>query len=331
MFKKLTIGNSDGYLLGGDNKQKIIDYLYSMLDLSKYRYMMLNSIQKLKHLQENEHYVSPNYKGYNYLLLMTTIDSKQYCVIIDRKKLSYHKNQLDMKTIQIIQINMKVSEMLFGGTIFDGKLIQTKNGYIFLIQDCFYLMGKKMLEMEMLQKMTHLDTILKIHFKKETYCSNFEFKLNKLYKYNELEDLINNLSNLAINTNGIVFYPKFSGITNIHIEKKPDKVDINTNNKEIIEQKTYHIIHNFVDFLKSRSYSYESGNKTKTFWLSRTDIPDVYDISENENGDKQGIALIPNLKISHLCDEIINNKPCKFNCVFSSKFKKWIPISVYNK
>jgi hypothetical protein len=329
MFKKIVFGNGDGFMLNGEIKQKAIDYLYSNLDLSKHRYIILNTIQKLKFLQDNEHYVSPNFKGYNYLLLMFTHNDKKYCVAIDRKKLSYHKEQLDMKTIQIIQVSMKVPDIIFKGTIFDGKLVQTNNNYIFLIQDCFYLMGKKILEMEMSQKITHLDTILKTHFKKDngSYSSNFEFKLNKLYKYQELESLINSLPTLSIGTNGIIFYPKFSGINNIHIEKKPDKVNIETVNKEVIEQKTYHIIHDFVDFLKSRTYSYESDGKTKSFWLSRTLIPDVYDISEDENGEKQGIALIPNLKISQMCDEIIKDKPCKFNCIFSNKFKKWIPLS----
>ena len=57
-------------------------------------------------------------------------------------------------------------------------------------------------------------------------------------------------------------------------------------------------------------------------------IPDVYDIAEKENGDKEGIAMIPNLKISQLCDDLIGDKPVKFNCTFSNKFKKWIPLTV---
>jgi hypothetical protein len=329
MLKKITIGSGEGYLVDYETKSKIIDYLYSKLDLSKYRYIILNNLQKLKFLHDNEHYVSPNFKGYNYLLIMLTINNNQYCVAIDRKKLSYHKSQLDMKTIQVIQINLKTSDSIYNGTIFDGKLIQTNGDYLFLIQDCFYLMGNKMLEMEMSQKITQLDNIIKMHFKKEkhTYCNNFEFKLNKICKYDELESLIQNLPKLSIGTNGIIFYPKFSGINVLHIEKKTDKVDINTSNNEVIEQKSYHIIHDFVNFLKSRTYSYESNGKYKIFWLSRTSIPDVYDISEKENGEKEGIALVPNLKISQLCDDIIGDKPVKFNCTFSNKFKKWIPLA----
>ena len=152
-----------------------VHYNVYKLDLSKHRYIMLNNIQKLKFLQDNEHYVSPNFKGYNYLLIMITINDNQYCVTIDRKKLSYHKSQLDMKTIFVNQINMKTTESLYRGTIFDGKLIQSNNDYIFLIQDCFYLMGKKLLDMEMKEKMTYIDSILKNHFRKDKgpYCSNF--------------------------------------------------------------------------------------------------------------------------------------------------------------
>lgn len=331
--KKITFGKSEAYLADYETKQKIIDYLYSKVELLKFRYIMLNNIQKLKFLQENDHYVSPNFKGYNYLLIMITLNNKQYCAAIDRKKLSYHKNQLDMKTIQIILLNIKTTESIYVGSIFDGKLIQTSNDYIYLIQDCFYLSGVSILETEMTQKMTQLDTTLKNNFKKDKspYCNNFEFKLNKLYNYSELEDLIKNISKLPFITNGIIFYPKFSGVNVLHIENKVDKVDkvdINSKNTEIIEQKSYHIIHGFVDFLKSRTYSYEQNGKTNVFWLNRTMIPDVYDLAEKENGDKLGIALIPNLKISQMCDDIITNKSVKFNCIFSTKFKKWIPLTV---
>ena len=329
MNRKTIFGNSTGFIVNEEIKRKIIDYLYLKLDLSKFRYIILNSIQKLKFLRDNDHYVSPNFKGYNYLILMLSINNINYCVAIDRKKLSYHKTQLDIKNIQIIQININTSDDLYNGTIFDGKLIHINNQYLFLIQDCFYLNGIQQIDIEMNQKINKLDIVLKENFKKDTksYCDNFDFKLNKLYNYTDLETMINNLPNLHIPTNGIIFYPKLSGINILHIEKKPDKINISTTNVETIETNTYHVIHDFVDFLKSRSYSYELDGKYKILLLSRTTIPDVYDITEKINGDKLGIALIPNLKISHLCDSIINDTPVKFNCVYSIKFKKWIPLN----
>lgn len=330
MPKKVIFGGGDAYLLDLPNKVKVIDWLYSKLDLSKHRYNILNTIQRLEFLQKNTHYVSPNFKGFNYLLLFLTLEESSICIAIDRKKLSYHKSQIDMTTIQLFQLNIKTDDSIFQGSIFDGKMIQTNNGYIFLIQDCFYLMGNKMLDMNMNKKMDHMNNLMNTQFKKSSdmYCKNFEFKLNKLYQYNELESMIENIPKLSFQSNGIVFYPHKSGITVLFIEKKNDTVAISSNNMEKIEQKSYHIINDFIDFLKSRSYSYEANSKMKHMWLNRTIVPDVYDISEKDNGEKIGIALIPNLKTSQMCDNLVLEAPVRFNCVYCNKFKKWIPLNI---
>jgi hypothetical protein len=107
--------------------------------------------------------------------------------------------------------------------------------------------------MEMKQKINHLDNIFKVHFTKSSkYCANFNFKLNKLYEYSELKDFVYNiLPTLSIPVNGITFFPKFSGINIVHIEKKNDKVTINnTNSIPKIDSPSYHIIHEFVIFKK---------------------------------------------------------------------------------
>ena len=331
MSKKISFGSDEGYLLTDFSiKQKIVDYLYSSLNLSKHRFVMLNNVKKLEFLKDNEHYIAPSFKGFNYFLIFMTIDGKKYCVAIDRRKLSYHKDQLDLKFVFMVKVIAKVSENIFSGTIFDGKLIESNDKYVFLLQDCFFLMGKKMIDLEMEQKMGHLDNILKIHFSEPNICSNFSFKLNKLWKYENVENLIRNvIPNCNISCQGLVFYPKYSGISIIHIEKKQEKLVIESNQTQVIESKTYDLIYNFVDYLKTRTYPYEKGVKTRKFWLSKSNIPDVYNISEKENSERIDIAHIPNIKISHMCSEKIDeNKPCKFNCVYHTKFKKWIPISV---
>lgn len=353
MSKKISFGSGEGFLIYDVNtKQKILDYLYSNLNLSKHRFIMLNNVNKLEQLRDDEHFIAPSFKGFNYFLIFINLDdikndskqndfkqndfkqndskSRKYCVAIDRRKLSYHKDQVDIKSVFMVKSIVKVSDSMFNGTIFDGKLIESSNKFIFLIQDCFYLMGKKILDMEMSQKMGHLDNIMKLHFSDPNMCDNFVFKLNKLYTYEDLKNLIENIMpSCSIQTQGLVFYPKYSGISIIHIEKKVDKVDIVVNQQPTFESKTYDMIHNFVDYMKTRSYSYENGNKNRKYWLSRTNIPDVYNLSEKEDGEKIGIAHVPNLKTSHLCDENIkDDKPCHFNCVYHTKFKKWIPVNI---
>jgi hypothetical protein len=223
MGKKITIGNSEGVLLDNeyDIKNKIIDYLYNTINLSKLRYGMLDNIQKLKFLQENEHYVTPNYKGLSYFLILTTIIGKPYAVLINRKKLSYHRNQVDMKTVYIIKLFINTNPNMFLGTIFDGKIIQKDNKYYFLIQDSFCMMGKKILDMDMNKKISYLNDIINSSLSDNNVCANFNFKLNKIYNYNQIPELVDTIiPNCGIPSNGLVFYPKQSGISIIHIEMK---------------------------------------------------------------------------------------------------------------
>jgi len=334
-MKKIILGNNEAFITDYNIKSTVIEYLYSKLDLSKYRYLILTNIQTLKFLKDNEHYISPNYKGFNYLLIFLKIENTNYCILIDRRKLSYHKQQLDMKTIQVIQIQINISDSIYRGTIFDGKLILKNNQYIFLVQDCLYLMGNKLLDMDMHQKLLYLDNIIDNNLVKDnnnSYCKNFVIKLNKLYKYNELENLVNKiLPELTITTNGIIFFPKISGVNILYIDKKIDKSEnIKINNNNNIENSTFNIINNYIDFLKNRTYSYESNNKIKILWLSKTNVTDVYYISENEKSEKLGIACIPNLKISYMCENYIIDKPVKFNCIYNTRFKKWMPLEIIN-
>jgi hypothetical protein len=326
------------------DKNNVVDFLYSKIDLSKYRYNILNHVDKLKFLQENIHFVSPNYNGFNYLIIFMKLNNENVCIAIDRKKLSYHKNQLDMNNLQILKLDMKTNDTLYNGTIFDGKLVNNNNNnnnnninnnnkYFFLIQDCFYMMGNKLLNMNMKDKMTHLNSVINNNFN-DNYSKNIIFKINKLYNYDDIESLVNKMDTLEYKSYGLIFFPQISGITTLYIEKREtnnntretnNKKEITINNRDNIEQKTYNIITNFVNFLKNRIYSYEENGKTKILSLSKTEITDVYDIFDNT--EKLGIALIPNLRISHMCSELITDKPIKFKCVYCNKFKKWIPLN----
>jgi len=334
MGKKILIGNAEGILLNDNEKElkiKIIDYLYSTLNLSNLRYGMLDNISKLKFLQENEHYVTPNYKGISYFLIFTKIFDKNYAVLINRKKLSYHRNQVDMKTIFIVKISINTNEKLYLGTIFDGKIVQKDNKHCFLIQDCFCMMSKKILDMEMSNKSNYLNDIINLNLK-ENSCDNFNFKLNKLYKYSDLKDLIYNIiPACGITSNGLVFYPSQSGNSIIHIEHKINKVEIKNIQNENYVDGSLDFISNFVEILKKRVYSYENEKKRKVLYITKTEIPDVYYLynkNEELNYEKLGIAHIPNLKISHYCVENIIKPYTKVECVYYSKFDKWIPLRV---
>jgi len=261
------------------------------------------------------------------------IQNKQYCVLIDRKKISYHKNQLDMNNLVIIRImlNSSINSNIYSGTIFEGKIVQKDNETFFLIQDCFYLMNKKIFDMEINQKMLYLNDVVNTNLSGVNVCSNFIFKINKLYKYGDIEKLINEIMpNCGLNNNGLIFYPKISGIVVLYIDKKIEKININSNQEEKINTRSFDLIYNFKEFLIERTYSYEKDPKRKIFWIKKTDIPDVYNLYDKKDQPKIGIAHIPNIKISHYCLKNIGKEFVQINCVYCNKFQKWIPIQLVN-
>ena len=319
---KYTIGNDDGTLINDlEIKTKIIDYLFNSVNLSNFRFKMLESLDHLNFLKKNTHYVSPNFYGYNYFLIFTKINSSSYCVLLDRKKFSYHKEKINIKNTKIIKIKIMTSSSMFNGSIFDCKLIKTNNTYTLLIKDCYKLMGNSLIKSELQDKMKYLNNIIPNTIENNNY---FDIKINTLFKYEDLDKLINNIiPKSKLNIQGLVFTPLYSGICIIYTNKKKNKIDITSN--ENISNNTYTLITDIDKILKSRVYSYESIGKKHTFEMEKTEISDVYNLYEDN--ERIGIAHIPNIKISSYCKEIFNdNEKHEFKCVYNNNFKKWIPL-----
>jgi hypothetical protein len=331
----VKFGNSDAFIINDlDLKTKIIDYIFSIIELSKYRYNMLENIQQLNFLKTNEHYVSPNFKGFNYFLLFYKFKDNiqknkesSYCIAIDKKNLSYNKKSIDVKKVYMFRIKIFAQNSIFMGSLFDTKLIRD----IMLVKDCYYLMGNNICDMEMNEKMIYLDSIIANQFHKD-YCPNFKLKINKLYKYNMLEEIVKNIiPNCELEITGLVFYPFKSGISYIFTEKaiidKSIPVISSTGNAKIVSNESYNMIHEIKNFLTERYYSYETNGIKKVLFVEPTEITDVFNLYENEN--KIGIAHIPNYKVSTYCRENIKNK-VKCLCIFNKQFNKWIPLNLFN-
>lgn len=315
-----------------DLKTKIIDYLFNTIDLKNYRYNMLENIKQLQHLKEHPHFVSPNFRGYSYYLLFVNINNIQYCVMVDKKKLSYHKDKLDVKTTTIYKIKINTFKNIYRGTIFDCKLIKNNNMYFMLINDCYTLMGNSMISMKLDDKLKYINNIISNHMDNNSN-QYFIFKVNKLYNYQDLKELIEDIiPNCNLETNGIVFYPLYSGITKIFINKSNENKNNTSSNIVIsnnndINNLSYDIIKNYVTILHNRKYSYETEGTVKKLYLEKTDMVDVYNVYTINMKDKYGIAHIPNMKTSHYCNDIFKNTNIqKFNCIYNEHFKKWIPL-----
>jgi hypothetical protein len=294
---------------------------------------MLENVQQLNFLKMNEHYVSPNFKGFNYFLLFYKFKDNiqknkesSYCIAIDKKNLSYHRKSIDLKKVYMFRLKMFASSSIFMGTLFDTKLMKD----IMLVKDCYHLMGNNIIDMEMNEKMIYLDSIIANQFHKD-YCANFKLKINKLYKYNMLNEIVKNIiPNCELEITGLIFYPFKSGISYIYTDKviTNEKTEKHSNqNIKIVSNESYHMIHEIKEFLSSRIYSYENNSIKKILIIEPTEITDVFNVYDNNEDTKLGIAHIPNLKVSNYCRENITEKK-KCLCCFSKQFNKWIPLNI---
>ncbi len=346
VYKNISFGSDSAQMINDiKTKKKIIEFLFNTINLSNYRYTFLNNINRLKYLKENEHYVSPNFHGYNYLLIFTTVNEKPLTVMVDRRKLKYNQDHIDYNKLSCVKVDMRVSKKINKGTILDGKFIRNNNDYIYLIQDVYHLMGNNMTDTEISKKINILDSTINTYFSSNP-CKNFQIKINKLYTYDEIDNMINKvMKGCKLLTNGIIFFPKYSGTSIIYLDKKEEKSQVKVEILEGGESPGYNttlkpdrlndIIMNMKTYLHSRNYGYmqESSDMMANLELRKTKIPDVFDIYAKNDNDmvKQGIALIPNMKTSHLCQEVFRQEDKKIMvCKFYKKFKKWIPLKITN-
>ena len=187
-------------------------------------------------------------------------------------------------------------------------------------------MGNDLTKMELIEKMNYLNNIIPNTLENNKY---FKIKINKLFEYKDLDKLINKIIPKSKFVNqGLIFFPKYSGITIIYSSNKKSKNKINIQSNENISITSYKLITDIDKILKNRVYSYETEGKRDKLLLEKTNISDVYQIYD-KNNERLGIAHIPNLKISLYCKKIFEEKNKEyFNCVYNNNFKKWIPLNI---
>jgi len=338
--KKIAFGNYYANLIiDNDLKKEILNCLFNKINLNDFRYHMLNSIARLKYLQTTEHYVLPNFYGKNYLLIFCKIKNIKYSVLVDRKKLKYKlEDNVNLNDVMCVSVDIKCNDALYNGSIFDGKLLKDKeNNHTFLINDCLFLNGVSVIDIDLIEKFKNVDNTINLKFSSKP-CECFSIKYNKIYTYSELKQLIEmDLKTFSFTTVGLIFLPKKSGIYVIYVESKDPKVEFFSSAKEdnkdvVLECPSHNLIYNLKDILLARTYSYETGEKKKNFMMEKTSIPDVYRLFEIGQDIPIGIACVPSMKISHRFAKYFKNRNrSKVSCVYSQQFKKWIPVATLNQ
>jgi hypothetical protein len=150
------------------------------------------------------------------------------------------------------------------------------------------------------------------------FSSNFNVKLIKLYKYNEMNDLVyNKIRNSDFKINGLIFLPIRSGRVYIYINDTEFDTIKNSPNLEVITDVTNIKL----------SQNMDVQIQEKELLLQKTQIVDVYEVFTIDKTCRFGISSIPNIEISHkLRKHFNNNDQLIIKCIFDNNFLKWKPI-----
>jgi hypothetical protein len=345
--KNYSENNNDIYI-----KQQLINYIYSTVELANFNYKLLEYESDLNLLTKDKFFVSANYSGSNCLLVFIKVKEKYLSYLIDRKTLSYNKNAVNNPdNVKIIQVNVKLDESIYKGTILNGIFIQTPRNRTFVITDAYYFRGQNTTNDKIQYKIMNIVAYLKANLKENP--KGLQITVNKLYDMQQTETLINETipqqKNLMIK--GIAFYPEISGTRLIFMFNNAIKTNQNIDGKSIDKKEREKQNENIMRNLDERDGMKNKKVKTRyvcktlepviaTFELKKTDddIIDVYrlySVKLEKQGERSvwksknmGMALIPTKECSLLCRNIFakNDNKVFMKCKFISEKNKWQPI-----
>jgi hypothetical protein len=337
-------------------KKMMIDYIYSNINISKFKYKLLENYSDLSNFQDSKFYVSANFSGSNCLLVFCKLKNKNYSFLVDRKTLSFNAEQIKYESVNITPINIKIHNSAFYGTIIDGIFIKhdKKKENHFVITDLYLFRGVSTERDKINLKLLNIDSYLK----KNLIESNRHFNLliNPIVELNNIDKLLNDIIETRdFHVRGLSFYPEISGTKLIYVfNDDKDRKTLSQNKdskdspKEIIipkTNKTNNANNIFISESKKTKMKYIIKEKYATekihfiLELKKTEISDVYKlfaVEEVEKEDKKifktkkmGIAYIPTKECSLKCKEIFNknvNTRALFKCYFDNNKSKWLPI-----
>ena len=298
-------------------KSELMDFLYLYVDLYQLRYCIIKTQEHAQQLKQQTYYITPHYHGYNYFLIFKKLsDNILGIYLVYRMDLKFQRTDLNLNNIKIYKLNYNLNFNIdnINNSIFDGKLVFKKDQKIFLINDLLYYNNQKFFTFKLEEKINIIDNELDLL--NNFLNVHFIIKSIRLYKYNEMSDLIyNKIKNSDFKINGIVFLPNRSSRIFIYINDSEFESIKNSPNLEIISTITN---------IKLPS---NSNLQNRRLLLQKTQIVDVYEVFTLDKTIRFGICSIPNIKLSHKLRQYFDsNDQLITDCEFDNKFSKWKPI-----
>ncbi len=146
---------------------------------SKY-YTFLNK-KNVNNLKESDFLVSLSTFGKKFILFITKYNTKKYCIFINKKN----------DTMTVTQL--KFSDSIFDGTLFDGELVKNNNNkWIFLINDIAYYKGTNIITSSFKYRCSVIKNILENEYDNNDDIENQTFFISQkqYFDYKYIKDMV---------------------------------------------------------------------------------------------------------------------------------------------
>jgi len=284
-------------------KYHVINMIYSNINVYNFRYKIIDSQSILENINKNKdnYYLVPHFQGYNFYLIFTKYNDFNICVLVDKKNIKYKKEQVNIRDINMYQLNVKCNQSIYKNTFIDGRIIRKNDENIFLIQDCYLLENEKLFTERMQPKLESLDKYLN----EKIYDNNLKINVIKLYDINKINIIAEKMKTSEYVINGFIFVASRSGLNYIYV-----------NNHE-------------VELLKNELPKSEKKYDKDIFIIKKTLMRDVFDVIDIDTEKRLGICYIPNINKSHYMRNLFKDKIYnKMKCQYNDQFKKYEPIDL---
>jgi hypothetical protein len=216
-------------------KEELIRYLYNTINVSQFKYEIINNVSQLDKIVSSQHYLSAEFFGKNCFLVFTKLKSNFYSFLIDRTQLKYKIDDINFDTINIQQCNVDVDISIYTGTIFDGTYIIKNNKHTFMCNDVYYFKGTDCISNNLQHKLLNIQMYFNSIGSTNTRAEMFDNRIHLEIQINKLQDVktIRSFVNDKIvstpekktffdnfMTRGLCFWPQKSGTKLLYIYGK---------------------------------------------------------------------------------------------------------------
>jgi len=209
--------------------KKIVNLLLKHLKFKlKFDFKIQNIVelnnQTINGLVNNPHLVTYENNGGKFLLFLTTLNNKKYCLFIDYN---------DQTKLKVYSVKLRFNEKLYKGTLFNGELVlNNKDSWVYLISDIYYISGKLIKYKKFSEKIQIMTDILKNLYKFDDFMNSCHIQLKPYFLYSHF-DIIKDKGEY---NRKILFVPEFFNMPLISCKIESSKIsNLNTNKVTIFE------------------------------------------------------------------------------------------------